>query len=162
VLATLSRWRSSVQIRSGTLATWSCVGWALASLSGRNPPAFGLCRSGTDPAERTGWSPARRTFRRGAMLVFAANLSSSPARVRFPSASMDLARCDGGAYSQALNLADAGSIPARVTESIAKWWNGRHTTFRTSRLHGHGNSSLPLVTDIVTDIAGGPAPSRAS
>jgi hypothetical protein len=69
VLATLSRWRSSVQIRPGTLkegargqesgaspeqhhllatGSWlpapvlrTCVGWALASLSGCNPPALG-------------------------------------------------------------------------------------------------------------------------
>ena len=45
-----------------------------------------------------------------------------------------LARCNGGVYSQALDLADAGSIPVRVTDFIAKWWNGRHTTLRTSRL----------------------------
>jgi hypothetical protein len=30
-----------------------------------------------------------------------------------------------------------GSIPTRAIE-LAKWWNGRHTTLRTSRLHGVG------------------------
>ena len=58
----------------------TCVGWALASLSGRNPPAFGLWRFDSVP---THFSP-----RRGAMLVLAASLSSSPTRVQFPSASL--------------------------------------------------------------------------
>lgn len=51
------------------------------------------------------------------MLVFAVSFSNLPTRVRFPSASLiDTARCDVGFYSQALNLAGAGSIPARVTD----------------------------------------------
>ena len=54
-----------------------CVGWALASLSGRNPPAFGLWRFDSVPTHFL-W--------RGAMLVLAASLSSSPTRVQFPSA----------------------------------------------------------------------------
>ena len=57
-----------------------CVGWALASLSGRNPPAFGLWRFDSVP---THFSP-----RRGAMMVLAVSLSSSPTRVQFPSASL--------------------------------------------------------------------------
>ena len=56
-----------------------CVGWALASLSGRNPPAFGLWRFDSVPTHFL-W--------RGAMLVLAASLSSSPTRVQFPSASL--------------------------------------------------------------------------
>jgi hypothetical protein len=88
VLATLSRWRSRVQIPPGTPSKntaaryanrqsghdhaargarnlgdlsvrlrpapleqrTACVGWALASSSGRNPPAFGLCRFNSCPA----------------------------------------------------------------------------------------------------------------
>jgi hypothetical protein len=79
VLATLSRWRSWVQIPSGTLSgtvrkpakrpssnlgesLWvrfppvlleGCVGWALASLSGCNPPACSC--AGSTPARRTDW-----------------------------------------------------------------------------------------------------------
>src|SRR5436853_6442475 len=78
VLATLSRWRSWVQIPSGTLGgtvrkpakrpssnlgdrLWvrfppvllqARVGWALASPSGCNPPASGC--AGSTPARRTG------------------------------------------------------------------------------------------------------------
>jgi hypothetical protein len=29
---------------------------------------------------------------------------------------------------------------------MTKWWNGRHTTLRTSRRMRHGSSTLPLVT----------------
>jgi hypothetical protein len=88
VLATLSRWRSRVQIPPGTPSKntaaryanrqsghdhaargarnlgdlsvrlrpapleqrTACVGWALASSSGCNPPAFGLCRFNSCPA----------------------------------------------------------------------------------------------------------------
>src|SRR5207245_6833802 len=34
----------------------------------------------------------------------------------------------------------------KPTLQLAKWWNGRHTTLRTSRLQRHGSSTLPLVT----------------
>ena len=55
-----------------------CVGWALASLSGRNPPAFGLWRFDSVPTHFL-W--------RGAMLVFCsepfklADTGSIPVRV---------------------------------------------------------------------------------
>ena len=39
-----------------------------------------------------------------------------------------------------------GSSPVRVTK-LAKWWNGRHATLRTSCRMRRGGSNLPLVTD---------------
>lgn len=57
VLATLSRWRPRVQIPSGAPCSLGCVGRALASPGGRNPPASGC--AGSTPARRT-WSRTRR------------------------------------------------------------------------------------------------------
>ena len=105
VLATLSRWRSRVQIPPGTLtaryANWksneaqnfvivcgfdshpchlqatTSVGWALASPSGRNPPATGC--AGSTPARRTDDGPFVYRFRTPASQ--AGRAGSIPARV---------------------------------------------------------------------------------
>ena len=116
-----------------------CVGWALASLSGRNPPAFGLWRFDSVPTHFL-W--------RGAMLVFAASLSSSPTRVQFPSASLACFRLGVMlvSYSQALNLAGptglrAGRCPVRFPSGSLErrcGGTGRHATLRTSCPAGVG------------------------
>ena len=85
-----------------------CVGWALASLSGRNPPAFGLWRFDSVP---THFSP-----RRGAMLVFAVSLSSSPTRVRFPSASLER-RCGGTGRHATLRTSCPAGVGVRISPS---------------------------------------------
>ena len=72
-----------VRLPSVLLANRTCVGWALAGLAGCKPAVR------TDPG---GSTPSRRTrmrqFTARCDAGFAARLSISPTRVRFPSASL--------------------------------------------------------------------------
>ena len=47
-----------------------------------------------------------------------------------------------------------GVIPVRVTQNIAKWWNGIHATLRTSRPIGLASSTLALATSSIAGAAG--------
>ena len=109
----------------------TCVGWALASLSGRNPPAFGLWRFDS--------VPTHFHSRRGAMLVFAVSLSSSPTRVQFPSASLACIRLG----VMLVFTARPSTWPTRVrfpSGSLERrcGGTGRHATLRTSCPAGVG------------------------
>src|SRR5262249_17462532 len=133
VLATLSRWRSWVQIPSGTLdgtvrkpakrpssnlgeCLWvrfppvllkTCVGWALASLSGCNPPAFTLCRFNSCP---THW----------------------------------LVRSTSGEVAGLSSRPEGFDSPTDCF--LTKWWNRQTHGPQKAAPAGHGSSTLPLVT----------------
>lgn len=108
------------------------VGWALVRPSGCNPPAFGLWRFNSVPTHFL-W--------RGAMLVLAASLSSSPTRVQFPSASL-------GCFRLGVMLVFPSTWPTRVrfpSGSLERrcGGTGRHATLRTSCPAGAGVQVSP-------------------
>ena len=74
VLATLSRWRTWVQIPSGTLD--ECVGWAWASPHGCNPYAYAI--AGSTPARRTARGPL--VYRQRTPAPQAGRMGSTPIR----------------------------------------------------------------------------------
>ena len=137
VLATLSRWRSRVQIPPGTLSEngtvrkpvkrpssnlgdrlWVrfppvplriCVGWALACPSGCNPPAFGHVQVQLLP-----------------------DALIRPVRLSVEDAS--LSRWKGGFDSRTGH------------SNLAKWWNWQTRDAQNVVPSRHGSSTLPLVT----------------
>lgn len=142
----------------------TCVGWALAGLAGCKPAVR------TDPG---GSTPSRRTRQQQITARcdarFAARLSISPTRVRFPSASLfrlgvmlvlqpgpQPGRTNPGIRARSV----PGSIPVRVTGCSQVVEFGRHATLRRSCPEGRASSSLALATDRTT--AGGQGPSQLS
>jgi hypothetical protein len=123
---------------------FTCVGWASAGISG--------CRvsfTGTRPRTLQVQLGALGTWR-GAMLALAASLSSSPSRVRFPSASLQMSWRSADSHKvgclvrfQDLQLEHGrvrkqakrrgreprdvvGSTPTSATEEMVPWSNGEH------------------------------------
>lgn len=117
------------------IANEKCVGWALASPSGCNPPAS--CSAGSTPARRTRLS-ARSSSGSGCWPLKPAT------RVQIPHGSFFhmhrrlsiCQRINSGSERQLEQTARGG--PSGAT--------GRHATIRTSCPHGLGSSTLPLVT----------------
>ena len=159
------RERLWVRLPSVLLANRTCVGWALAGLAGCKPAVR------TDPG---GSTPSRRTRQQQITARcdagFAARLSISPTRVRFPSASLfwlgvmlvlqsgpQPGRTNPGIRARSV----PGSIPVRVTEHGQVVEPGRHATLRRSCPRGRASSTLALATDATRD-AGGQAPSQLS
>ena len=68
--------------------------------------------------------------------------------VQFLHDPLTMARSSIGSGREPLKLADAGSIPARVTDNMAKWWNWETRDAQNVVPIRHGSSTLPLVTEL--------------
>jgi hypothetical protein len=128
MLATLSRWRSSVQIRSGTpfrsIQTARYANWQSGEAQ-----TFADCGFDSHPcylhASVGHWQASVAVTH--PLSSFA---GSTPARRTDILARSFRGRTPGS------RPGEAGSIPARVADYTTKWWNGRHATLRTSCPHG--------------------------
>jgi hypothetical protein len=116
---------------------YSCVGWALASLSGCNPPAFTLCRFNSCP---THWT-ARSSIGLRIPASHAGEMGSIPIRASEAGVRNQVS----GASKSARERLTPDSRPL-TPDQRPSGGTGRHTTLRTSRLERHGSSTPPLVT----------------